>query len=389
MSTTIGERIRARAGSGPKRLRVCVLLGGNAAERPVSIASGLAVSEALLHRGHGVTVLDPATGTRFERAAEDRSEAESRLGLSTSGQGLVREEGVSAEEAIARTRRIVPSLAEIDPTEFDVVLSVLHGGVGEGGAVPAMLELLGLPYVGSDPISSAVTLDKEFTKRALHFAGVPVARDWPWNPQSNGGSARRCGEARPSEAWMKKVGGYPVVVKPLLEGSTVGLTIVKDPSEWETAWRNGAPYAHPTRGLLVEEYIPGREITVAVVAGEALPVVEIVPKSGFYDFEHKYTKGETEYHVPALLAEPTAARLQELALIAFRELGCRDLARIDFRLTGADEPYCLEINTLPGMTGTSLVPMASRTVGIEFDELLETLSRIAIARHGGGGGEGR
>src|SRR5690606_28714638 len=209
--------------------------------------------------------------------------------------------------------------------------------------------------------------DEEFTRRVLQAAGGPVARDWLWNPAASEESARRCRQARPDESWLEKVGGYPVVVKPLLEGSTVGLTIVNDPSGWDAAWSNGAPYAHPERGLLVEEYVPGREITVAVVAGEALPVVEIVPKSGFYDFEHKYTKGETEYHVPAPLAESTAARLQMLALVAFRELGCRDLARIDFRLTEADEPYCLEINTLPGMTGTSLVPMASRTIGIEFD----------------------
>lgn len=179
------------------------------------------------------------------------------------------------------------------------------------------------------------------------------------------------------------------MVKPLLEGSTVGLTIVKDPSEWDTAWRNGAPFAHPTRGLLVEEYIPGREITVAIVTGEALPVIEIVPKTGFYDFDHKYTKGETEYLVPAPLPEATASRLQELALTAFRTLGCRDLARVDFRLTEAGEAYCLEINTLPGMTATSLVPMASRTIGIEFDELLEILSRIAMSRQKGGGAEGQ
>jgi D-alanine-D-alanine ligase len=207
---------------------------------------------------------------------------------------------------------------------------------------------------------------------------------------SRGGSGdTRCHEPRPGDDWIEKLGGYPVVVKPLLEGSTVGLTIVKDPADWDTAWRNGASFAHPTRGLLVEEYIPGREITVAIVTGEALPVIEIVPKSGFYDFEHKYTKGETEYLVPAPLPEATASRLQELALTAFRTLGCRDLARVDFRLTEAGEPYCLEINTLPGMTATSLVPMASRTIGIEFDELLEILSRIAMSRQAGGGAEGQ
>lgn len=335
-------------------------------------------------------MLDPATGTRFERTLDDRAEAESRLGLSMRGQGLVREEGVSEEETTARTRRIVPSLAELDSTEIDVVISELHGGVGEGGAVPAMLDLLGLPYVGSDPISSAVTLDKEHTKRVFQAAGIPVARDWLWTPQGSPDlSESRCTQRQPDDVWLEKLGGYPVVAKPLMEGSTVGLTIVNAPSEWDTAWKNGAPYAHSTRGLLVEEYIPGREITVAVVADEVLPVVEIVPKSGFYDFEHKYTKGETEYRVPAPLAEATAARLQQLALTAFRTLGCRDLARIDFRLTEADEPYCLEINTLPGMTGTSLVPMASRTIGIEFDELIEILSRIAMSRHAGGGLEGR
>src|SRR5690606_39337510 len=139
-----------------------------------------------------------------------------------------------------------------------------------------------------------------------------------------------------------------------LEGSTVGLTIVNDPSGWDAAWSNGAPYAHPERGLLVEEYVPGREITVAVVAGEALPVVEIVPKSGFYDFEHKYTKGETEYHVPAPLAESTAARLQMLALVAFRVIGCRDLVRIDFRLTEAVETSRLVIMSLSATNRKSL-----------------------------------
>ncbi|MEZ4655310.1 MAG: hypothetical protein R3E12_17370 [Candidatus Eisenbacteria bacterium] len=372
-------------------------------------------------------VHDPATEPASNAASGDDADLPGRLGLPAGGRGLPRDDA-SDEERIARTRRIVPALAEIDPSEIDVVLSVLHGGVGEGGAVPAMLDLLGLPYVGSDPIASAVTLDKEHTKRVLQAARIPVAADFLWLPSEASAAQEGCapsaahpdrvatangpghaasvvdaGRAAPSTAdspgavpervcrdalpgpdWVARLGGYPAVVKPLLEGSTVGLSIVKEPAEWAQAWTTGAPYAHPTRGLLVERYIAGKEITVAVVGDEVLPVVEIVPRTGFYDFEHKYTKGETEYRVPAPLAEATTQRLQELALRAFRALGCRDLARIDFRLSELDEPYCLELNTLPGMTETSLVPMASRTIGIEFGELLELLCRIALSRNGGG-----
>jgi D-alanine-D-alanine ligase len=252
-----------------------------------------------------------------------------------------------------------------------------------------MLELLGLPYVGSDPIASALAMDKGHAKDVMAAAGVPVAPQFLWLADPGVARGRDldaaapaglCRGRTPDHAALEPLGGYPVVVKPLCEGSTVGITIVRSEADWEAAWRVGAPYAHPTRGLLVERYIAGREITVAVVADHALPVVEIVPQSGFYDFTRKYTKGQTEYRVPAPVEPEIAQRLQSLALTAYRALGCRDLARVDFRLSPDDEPYCLEVNTLPGMTEMSLVPMAARAVGIEFEELLEILSRLAIRR---------
>lgn len=172
-------------------------------------------------------------------------------------------------------------------------------------------------------------------------------------------------------------------------GSTVGLTIVGDAAGWPGAAAAAAGQIDPQRGLLVERFVPGREITVGILEDRALPVVEILPKTGFYDYRRKYTKGETEYRVPADLPDRLAGEIRDRALRASRALGCRDMARVDFRLDPRGEAFCLEVNTVPGMTATSLLPMAAGAVGIGFEDLVEILCRRALARGRRGASGGR
>jgi D-alanine-D-alanine ligase len=268
----------------------------------------------------------------------------------------------------------VPALTELEALDLDVALSVLHGGAGEGGIVPGILELLGIALVGSDATSSAVSMDKSHAKDVLRGAGIPVARDFAW---MDGGSAS---PKRPSDSAIASLGGYPVVVKPFAEGSTFGISIVRSETDWPRAAEVVRPFLHRSRGAMVERYIPGRELTAAVLLGVALPVVEISPREGFYDFERKYTSGASHYTVPADLPGPLTAQMQSWARRAYRALGCQDLVRVDFRLADDGEIACLELNTLPGMTRTSLFPMAADAVGIDFSELLDILCRTAAKR---------
>jgi D-alanine-D-alanine ligase len=366
----IAARIRAAQVLGPPRLEIVVLLGGESSERVVSLASGIAAGAALVERGHRVTLFDPATLARVDvEGRVDRDELVRRIGLRSGTEALVGET-VRAEEASRRRRRLVPSLTLLSTDAFDVALNLLHGGAGEGGLVNGILAMMDVAYVGSDPLSSAAAMDKGVALAVLAEYGVPIARHWLWRDLS----------APPPEACVASLGGYPLVVKPLAEGSTVGITIVRSAQDWDAAAQSGRPHAHPTRGLLVEHFVPGRELTVGILAGEALPVVEIQPTEGFYDFAHKYTKGASRYLVPAPLDEGIAATLREHARVAFRELGCRDFGRVDFRLADDGEIACLEVNTIPGMTATSLLPMAAREIGIEFGELCELLCRMGCGR---------
>jgi D-alanine-D-alanine ligase len=351
-------------------LEVAVLLGGESTERVVSLASGIAAGAALVERGHRATLFDPATLARVDaEGSADRDEFARRLGLRSSIEALV-SEPVRAEEARRRRRRLVPSLTLLSTDPVDVAFNLLHGGCGEGGLVNGVLAMMGVAYVGSDSISSAAAMDKGVALSVLRDHGVPIAAHLYWRDLSS----------PPRAEQIDSLGGYPVVVKPLAEGSTVGITIVRGPEDWPAATLTGAPYAHRERGLLVEHFVPGKELTVGILGGEALPVVEIVPQEGFYDFTRKYTKGTSQYLVPAPIDPGTATRLQEHAKVAFRELGCQDYGRVDFRVSDEGEIACLEVNTIPGMTATSLLPMAAKNIGIEFGELCELLCRMGWSR---------
>jgi D-alanine-D-alanine ligase len=220
-------------------------------------------------------------------------------------------------------------------------------------------------------LASALAMDKAMSKRMFEHAGIPTP---PWLVLPSDGPP-------PDPADVGPLGGFPVVVKPNDQGSTVGLTIVEDSKGLVSAFELAAKHS---RQVLLERFIAGRELTVAVLGNEALPIVEIVPNSGFYDYESKYTAGMSRYECPAVLPADTAARVQELGLRAFETLGCRGVGRVDFRLDPDGRPYCLEVNTVPGMTPTSLVPMAAKARGLSYDDVVARMLALALEPEGGG-----
>jgi D-alanine-D-alanine ligase len=254
--------------------------------------------------------------------------------------------------------------AGIEP-QRDVVFSTLHGVFGEDGGMQGLLEAGGIAFAGSDAASSALTFDKVKTKQVVNAVGVGGARALEFD-----------GRLKPDAATIVSALGESVVFKPNRSGSSVGLSICANLAELDlalSAIREGA--------WLVEERIVGREFTVGVLHGRALPVVEIVPKSGVYDYRSKYTRGATEYLAPAPLDEKIVREVQAWAEKSFQICGCRDYARIDFMMTEKNEVIFLEINTLPGMTDTSLLPMGAHCAGIDFTALVKVLVEPAFDRY--------
>lgn len=328
-------------------MHILILLGGNSAERDVSLATGGAVARALAGRGHELAGLDPATGRWFHEAE-----------LLDVRDQIKREPPAQVDDQTA-SRRMTESLADPRVGRFDVAFLALHGGAGEDGTVQTLLGLAGVPYTGSGPLASGVAMHKDTAKRLFRQAGIPTP-DWvfPARPDS-----------RPIEAL-----GLPMIVKPVAEGSTVGLSLLKQAAGLEDAFRIAGPQA------MCERFIPGRELSVGVLGDRALPAVEIIPEHEIYDYECKYTDGKSEFICPARLTADEAEQLGRYAREAFRALGCSGYARVDFRLTAQGEPYCLEVNTLPGMTSHSLVPMAAREAGIDFAGLCEEICTLAVRR---------
>jgi D-alanine-D-alanine ligase len=329
-------------------MQITVLLGGTSAERDVSLASGIRIVQALRSRGHSVTALDPAVGVLD-------SSAEKALGsVGTTPPSLEALEQLSEGTFIPNLLSL-PSI-----TDADVVFLGLHGGRGEDGTIQAMLDLSGVRYTGSGHLASALAMDKDLSKRLFRDAGVRTA-DWLMAPVSD----------------ENVIGtlGLPAVVKPSKQGSTVGLTVVKREEDLQSAVDLASRYDSE---VMIERFVPGRELTVGVLGDMALPVGEIIPKKEIYDYECKYTPGMAVEEFPARLEPSVAKAIQEQALLAFRALKLRGYARIDFRLTPDGESYCLEANTLPGMTELSLIPQGAAAIGISFPELCERVVSLAV-----------
>lgn len=307
--------------------RIGVLMGGLSSEREVSLRTGAAVYRALCRRGYDAVTID--VGPTLSRDLQDQ--------------------------------------------RITVAFLALHGPGGEDGSIQGFLETMGIPYTGSGIQASAVGMHKVTTKTLLVAHGIPVPL---------GIVIKRGENVTSAQALKKGKLRWPVVVKPASEGSTIGVTIVKKPAQWSDALALAHKY---DRDAMVEAYIPGHEVTVSLLGrqGDAplvLPAVEIVAPGGFYDFSAKYEKGKTQYLCPAPLSAAITKQIRAFALRTYEVLGCAGAARVDFRVTPRGRPYVLEINTVPGMTETSLLPMAAAQAGIGYEELTERILESAVAR---------
>jgi D-alanine-D-alanine ligase len=300
--------------------KVGVLFGGRSAERDVSIMSGTGVLQALQSQGIDAHAFDPGK----------------------------------------------QSLAELAAQQFDRVFIALHGRFGEDGSLQGALEQMGIPYTGSGVMASAVGMDKITTKILWLSKGLPTPR---YAELDIGSDLNRVADDL----------GLPLIVKPPHEGSTIGITKVKAKDEFQKAYDLAANFDNV---VLAEEFVEGREFTVAILGkgatARALPIVEIVAPQGNYDYQNKYFTDDTKYFCPAVLDQATTAEMQRIALEAYRALGCEGWGRVDVLLRQRDnKPFLLEVNTSPGMTGHSLVPMAARAVGISYEALCVEILRAA------------
>ncbi|HLK59362.1 MAG TPA: D-alanine--D-alanine ligase [Chthonomonadaceae bacterium] len=334
-----------------RKLRVAVLMGGASSERPVSLATGKMILQALDPMKYAIRGVDTADLLTLAQAPAPR----------------IGQRGEAASEEIVPT-----ASADTFAGRPDVVFIALHGKGGEDGTVQGMLEFLDIPYTGSGVLASALAMNKAMTKRLLAAEGLPVIEDVRIDRDGS----------RPEADWMEEVGsrlGYPVFVKPNAEGSTFGCALVNTPTELPQAVAKALEYDSLA---LIERYVRGIEITAGVLEAadgkpEALPLVEIVPKSAYYDYESKYAAGGSDHYIPARLPEALSRQAQELALRCHALLGCRGMSRTDM-LVENERLAILEVNTIPGMTPTSLLPQAAEQAGIPFAVLLDRLIAAAL-----------
>lgn len=303
--------------------KVGVLMGGPSAEREVSLNTGRAILAALQEKGYDAIGID-LDPPRF--------------------------------------------IEQLKEAKIDIVFNAIHGKFGEDGALQGALEMMGIPYTGSGVLASAVAMDKAISKRLFQAAGIPTPRSRIYSETEKG---------RPLAAEIQAEFGVPVVVKAAAQGSSIGVVIVEKQEDVASAVDEAFKYSDH---IVVEEFITGKELTVAILGGEtveALPIIEIVPNSGRYDYHSKYTRGATEYIVPARLEDNVALQIQRIAVAVFELLGCKGVARVDVMLDNQNCSYVLEINTIPGMTATSLVPKAAAAAGVSFADLCERLLLMA------------
>ncbi len=332
-------------------MRVTILTGGASSERDVALASARQVLGALRQAGHQVRVVDTIRGALS-------SQEEDALGAKVGAQPPT----TAALDELERQFLLNDMGRLREVREADVLFLALHGGRGEDGTVQAILETLGVPYTGSGPLASGLGMDKDLSKRLFRFAGVPTP-DWAMAPITASEVGQRF--------------EWPVVVKPSKQGSTVGLTVVKRAQDFDQAVTLAAKYDDE---VMIEAFIPGRELTVSVLNGESLPVGEIIPRHEIFDYECKYTPGMSEEIFPADLPKATAAECGRLGLLAHQALKLGSYSRVDFRFTPKGDFFCLEANTLPGLTATSLLPQAARAAGIDFAEVCDRICRSALGR---------
>jgi len=341
-------------------MKIVVLAGGISTERDVSLTSGSMIYKALKGR-HEVILLDVYLGYEGDDYADVFSMEKDWA------------EGISAIPQVDPDLSVIRAKRKDNPNVFfgphvldickqaDIVFLALHGENGENGKLQAAFDLFDIKYTGTDYISSAIAMNKALTKEMFTYHQIPtptctIVRGDMENPKVE----------------------FPCVVKICSGGSSVGVYVVQNQAEYEAAMKDARGY---DAEILIEEYIKGREFTVCVIDGQALPVVEIAPKEGFYDYKNKYQAGSTVETCPAELSPEKTKEMQDIAIRAFDALGLKTYTRFDFMMDEAGNFYCLEGNTLPGMTPTSLIPQEARAIGVEFPELCEWIIKISLEKY--------
>lgn len=353
-------------------MKIVVLAGGISTERDVSLITGTMVYRALKAKGQDAILVDVFLGLEDEEG--DLSDIFTREKDWSKDIGGIREQNpdiakVKAQRKDQSSNTFGAHVLEVCKMA-DIVFLGLHGSNGEDGRIQAAFDLMGIRYTGCGYISSALSMDKGLTRKFMDMAGIPVAK----------GMLVKKGE--PVQANAGEI-GYPCIVKPCCGGSSVGVSVANNDAEYEKALETAFSFENE---VVVEQFIKGREFSIGVIDGKALPIIEIAPLQGFYDYKNKYQAGSTIETCPAQISERLTKQMQEYAEAAYRVLGMQAYARIDFLTNEKEEIFCLEANTLPGMTPTSLLPQEAAAVGIDFESLCEKLVEVSMAKYEPDGG---
>lgn len=348
------------------KMKVVVLAGGISTERDVSLSSGRMIYEALKKNGHQAVMLDVYLGYQgetegiFERDEDWIQTVAAVTKTCSIGEENPDIEAVKALRPDGDKNFFGPNIIAICQ-EADAVFMALHGENGENGKIQACFDLMGIRYTGTDYVSSALSMNKALAKELFDYHGIPTPK----------GIRLKKGETDPGSV------PFPCVVKSCCGGSSVGVCIAHNKEEYEAALEEGFRYDEE---VVIEQYIKGREFSVGVMEGKALPVIEIAPLKGFYDYKNKYQAGSTVETCPAQLSERKTKEMQHLAEQAFSVLRLKSYARMDFMMNEEEELFCLEANTLPGMTPTSLLPQEAQAEGVSFEELCEKILKTALEK---------
>ena len=343
-------------------MNIAVIAGGTSTERDVSLSSGKLICASLRRNGHNANMIDVFLGSDkydnvqdFFNDKNDLEELASELGKMSPKIKEIETERKEKSEGF-----FGPMVLDVCKAA-DIVYIGLHGSNGEDGKIQAAFDLFGIKYTGTDYLSSAISMDKHLTKKMLATEGVPVPK----------GITLKKGHK------LEYV-PFPCVVKPCCGGSSIGVTIVRDAAEFKAALDDAFKWENE---LVIEEFVQGREFSVGVIEGKALPIIEIAPKEGFYDYKNKYKAGSTVETCPAELPEQVTKDMQHYAEEVARVIGLDTYSRSDFLLNDKNEMFCLEANTLPGMTPTSLLPQEAAVIGMSFNQLCEHLINISLKKY--------
>lgn len=345
-------------------MNIVVLAGGTSTERDVSIVTGTMVCKALRRNGHNAIVADVFLGYEYSgniindafKNKEDLDEVAAQLKEKTPEiAGIVKIRNDKGESFFGKNVLELCKAA-------DIVFMGLHGANGEDGKIQGTFDLLGIKYTGTGYLSSALAMNKDITKVILIKAGIPMPKGFAVSKKDNN--------------FANDI--YPCVVKPCCGGSSVGVSIANDQAEYEKALEEAFACED---AIIVEEYVKGREFSIGVIEGKALPIIEIAPLEGFYDYKNKYSAGMTDETCPAELPEDITIKMQTYAVQACDAINLETYGRVDFLLNEKNEIYCLEINTLPGMTSTSLLPQEAQAVGMSYDELCNHIIEVSMKKY--------